>query len=139
MLTHKSNTVNRKIKSAWIKEAKSLEKTARSLFADIYKLTLTFPPSLASIADQMVRAADSVGANVYEKAGCQSRYFSPKVLCNGLHIARGELWENMAHLRNVEAVGEVPKETYEDLFSRMKSLNKALTQLINEVVPYAYN
>ena|SRR5579871_106271 len=83
------------------------------------------------IGTQLVRAADSVGANIAEGYGrCHTldalRFYS---------IARGSLEETMFWLRRAKNAGLIDNKTYWGLVSRYQILSRSLNKFIQTQQP----
>jgi four helix bundle protein len=103
-------------------------KKMRVLKIDIEKTAKTFPPEEGfRLADQLIRSARSVNANISEGHG---RYtFRDQI--NFCIIARGSLSETLNHLTDAFDCGYITKEQLDELQVKIREVEKLLNGYIN--------
>ena len=75
----------------------SVYRSSKELFRDMFKLTQTFPRNGAYLANQSLRAANSIHANIAEGFGRSKAEF-----CSYLTRALGSASEMVSHLEDAE-------------------------------------
>ena len=107
-------------------------KLSTQLASEIWKIVLTWNPfAKDTVGKQLVRAADSIGANIAEGSGRKSARDN----CRFLRIARGSLYEtrhwlfqakdrNLLSLRDVEVLSPLIKELTPKLNSYLKMVDE---------------
>jgi four helix bundle protein len=80
-----------------------------------------------SVGLQLVRAGDSIGANIAEGFG----RFHPADVCKFFYYARGSLRETVYWLRRAYQRRLITDETYHHLQTELEQLAKELNQSIN--------
>jgi four helix bundle protein len=103
-------------------------KKMRVLKIDIEKTAKTFPPEERfRLADQLIRSARSVNANISEGHG---RYtFRDQI--NFCVIARGSLSETLNHLTDAFDCSYITKEQLDELQVKVREVEKLLNGYIN--------
>jgi len=100
---------------------------AHALTLDVYRATKLFPrEELYSLTNQIRRASVSIGANIAEGAGKNSR---PE-LARFLHIALGSASELEYHLLLSRDLGYLVPEIYEQLSQQAVETKKMLSGFI---------
>jgi four helix bundle protein len=84
-----------------------------------------------TIGKQLVRAADSIAANIGEGFG---RYYF-KENRNFCYYSRGSLFETMIWLRKAYNRSLITKSDYKDLIFELKNLSVRLNNYINKLGP----
>lgn len=98
------------------------------LLQEIYKITRSFPKfEQYALTSQMIRAANSVIANVAEAHG--RFYYADKIRV--FYIARAEINEVRSHLRVAQSQNYIDKETFSGLDKKYESLTMKLNSLIS--------
>jgi four helix bundle protein len=86
----------------------------------LYRAVKKWPvPEQRSIGDQLVRAADSIGANIAEACGRWSRTDERRLL----RMARGSLYETEHWMARAEARGLLQPGSTDQLTEIAKTLN----------------
>ncbi len=107
---------------------RDIEKGTFDFAVSVVKLVNSVPRTLPGgiIARQMLRAGTSIGANVEEAQGAQSkREFSRR-----MNIARSEAREVLYWLRLVAAAEVLPAESLRDLIKEADELVSILTAIV---------
>jgi four helix bundle protein len=100
------------------------------LVIETYKATDVFPAKeMYSLTDQIRRAAISIPSNIADGAGRQTK----KEFINYLHMAQGSLSELDTQIEIARRLGYVAEETFKDLESRMRRVDKMLSGLIRQL------
>ncbi len=108
------------------RELKVWEK-AHALTLDVYRATMTFPKEeLYGLTSQSRRAAASMGANIAEGAGKNSR---PE-FCRFLQIALGSASELEYHLLLSRDLSYLGADTHEELTAKVTEIKRMLTGFI---------
>jgi four helix bundle protein len=103
---------------------------AHSLTLDVYKVTRAFPKDeLYGLTSQTRRAAASVGANIAEGCGKNSK----PDFARFLQIALGSASELEYHLLLAHDLGYLPGEVHEQLAVRVTEIKRMLTGFIQHL------
>ena len=103
---------------------------AVELATEIYRLTATFPKNeLYALADQMQRAAVSIGSNIAE--GCSRD--SEKELAHYLNIAIGSAFELETQLSIAYNVNYITKDQYNKIVDSLSTTEKQINSFINKL------
>jgi len=96
----------------------------------ILKLTRAFPRDVAAqvVARQIARSGTSVGSNVEEAQGAQTR----KEFARKMNIARSEALETRYWLRVIAEVGIIPRERLETLIQESDELVRILVAIVKK-------
>ena len=108
------------------REVKVWEK-AHSLTLDIYKLTRSFPKDELYGLTAQTRRAASVGANIAEGCGKNSKADFARFL----QIALGSAEELEYHIRLARDLGFIEGETHRSLTTRVTEVKRMLTGFIH--------
>lgn len=108
--------------------SRDIEERTFSFAARIVKLVNAMPRSVAGgvIARQIMRAGTSVGANVEEAQGSQSK----RDFTRRMNIARAEAREVLYWLRLVRETELLPKARLEELTNEADQLVRILTTIV---------
>lgn len=109
-------------------EEKRIYLHAEAVGDEIWNLAVGWPHFVQhSVGLQLVRAADSVGANIAEGMG---RYH-PKDVCKFLYYARGSLRETVFWLRRAQSRQLIDESTAQNLYTQLDTLARELNKSIN--------
>ena len=103
---------------------------AHGLTLDVYKATRSFPKDeLYGLTSQTRRAAVSVGANIAEGCGKNSR----PDFARYLQTALGSATELEYHLLLAQDIGYLVAENHEELTARVREVKRMLTGFIQHL------
>ncbi len=107
---------------------RDIEQRTFAFAARVVKVVNAMPRSVAGgvIARQIMRAGTSVGANVEEAQGSQSR----KDVARRMNIARAEAREVLYWLRLVKETELLPAQRLEELINEADELVRILTAIV---------
>jgi four helix bundle protein len=108
--------------------ARDIEQRTFQFAVRIVRLVNALPRGVAAsvMARQIVRAGTSIGANVEEAQGSQSK----KDFARRMNIARGEAREALYWLRLIQETGLVPGDRLADLIAEAGELVRILTTIV---------
>ena len=108
--------------------SRDIEQRTFAFAARVVKVVNAMPRSVAGgvIARQVMRAGTSVGANIEEAQGSQSR----KDFARRMNIARAEAREALYWLRLVKETELIPGQRLEELIKEADELVRILTTIV---------
>ena len=99
---------------------------------DIYKMTENFPKKETyALSDQLQRAAVSIPSNIAE--GCSRR--SVNEFAHFLEFSLGSSYEVETQLEIAARLGYVKKDDFEKAITKIQSIEKRVTGLIQKIRP----
>ena len=109
-------------------ESSRLYERAEGLVDAVWDLASQWPEfARRTVGLQIVRAADSIGANIAEGSG----RFHPADVCKFLYYARGSLREPKFFLRRAERRGLLTTESFQKLDADVEQVSRELNAFIN--------